>query len=40
MLFTPAPVADISSSTVREVLSFGRTVEEFLPEGIEIEKYL
>ena len=40
MLFTPAPVADIASSTVREVLSFGRTVEEFLPEGIEIEKYL
>ena len=40
MLFPPAPVADISSSTVREVLSFGRTVEEFLPEGIEIEKYL
>ena len=28
MLFTPASVADISSSTVREVLSFGRSVEE------------
>lgn len=40
MLFTPAPVADISSSTVREVLSFGRNVEEFLPEGIDINKYL
>ncbi len=40
MLFTPAPVADISSSTVREVLSFGRTVEEFLPEGIDINNYL
>lgn len=40
MLFTPAPVADISSSTVREVLSFGRSVEEFLPEGVEIENYL
>lgn len=40
MLFTPAPVADIASSTVREVLAFGRTVEEFLPEGVEIEKYL
>lgn len=40
MLFTPAPVADIASSTVREVLSFGRSVEEFLPEGIEITKYL
>lgn len=40
MLFTPAPVADISSSTVREVLRFGRSVEEFLPEGVEIENYL
>lgn len=40
MLFTPSPVADISSSTVREVLSFGRDVEEFLPEGIEINNYL
>ena len=40
MLFTPSPVADISSSTVREVLSFGRTVEEFMPIGIDIEDYL
>lgn len=40
MLFTPAPVADISSSTVREVLSFGRTVDEFMPEGIDINEYL
>lgn len=40
MLFTPSPVADISSSTVREVLSFGRSVEEFMPKGIDINKYL
>lgn len=40
MLFTPADVADISSSTVREVLSFGRTVDEFLPEGIDLTDYL
>lgn len=40
MLFTPSAVADISSSTVREVLSFGRAVEEFLPEGIDIHNYL
>ena len=40
MLFTPAPVADISSSTVREVLAFGRNVEEFLPQGIDINQYL
>ena len=39
-LFTPAPVADIASSTVREVLAFGRTVDEFMPEGIDIKKYL
>lgn len=40
MLFTPASVADIASSTVREVLSFGRSVEEFLPEGVDITNYL
>ena len=40
MLFTPAVVADIASSPVREVLAFGRTVEEFMPEGVDIEKYL
>ncbi len=40
MLFTPADVADISSSTVREVMSFGRSVGEFMPEGIDINKYL
>ncbi len=40
MLFTPAPVADIASSTVREVLSFGREVDEFMPEGISLKKYL
>ncbi len=40
MLFTPAAVADISASTVREVLAFGRSVEEFLPQGIDITKYL
>ena len=40
MLFTPAPVADIASSTVREVMSFGREVDEFLPEGISLKNYL
>ena len=40
MLFTPPQVADISSSTVREILSFGRDVGEFMPDGIELEKYL
>ena len=40
LLFTPAPVADIASSTVRELLAFGRPVSEFMPEGIDIENYL
>lgn len=40
LLFTPAPVADIASSTVRELLAFGRPVGEFMPEGIDIENYL
>ena len=33
-------MAAISSSTVREVLAFGRSVAEFLPRGIELENYL
>ena len=40
MLFTPSDVADISSSTVREILSFGRGVGEFMPDGVDIERYL
>lgn len=40
ILFTPAEVADISSSVVRELLLFGRRADEFLPEGVELEKYL
>lgn len=40
MLFTPAPVADIASSTVREVMGFGRSVDEFMPQGIDIKNYL
>lgn len=40
MLFTPNNVADIASSTVREVLRFGRGVDEFMPEGIRLSDYL
>ncbi len=40
MLFTPAPVADISSSTVREILAYGRPVDEFMPDKISIKNYL
>lgn len=40
ILSTPAELAHISSSVVRELLSFGRDVGEFLPEGVDINKYL
>ncbi|MFR8223711.1 MAG: hypothetical protein ACLU9X_03145 [Alistipes shahii] len=41
MLFTPPrPWPTSPSSTVREVLAFGRSVAEFLPCGIDIENYL
>ncbi|MFR9620808.1 MAG: pantetheine-phosphate adenylyltransferase [Rikenellaceae bacterium] len=40
LLLTPADVADISSSCVRELLAFGRSVEELMPEGVEIRDYL
>lgn len=39
LLFTPSEVADISSSTVRELVAFGREVGEFLPHGVELERY-
>ncbi len=40
LLMTPAEVSDISSSCVRELLAFGREVDELMPEGVEIKKYL
>lgn len=40
MLFTPPDLTDIASSTVRELLAFGRDVSDMVPEGIDIEKYL
>lgn len=40
LLFTPHEVADISSSTVREIIRFGRGAEEFLPDGIDLKQYL
>ncbi len=39
VLFAPAELADISSNIVRELYSYGHSVNEFLPDGIEIEKY-
>lgn len=40
LLFTPAEYADVSSSTVRELLAFGRDVKWLLPEGINLEEYM
>ena len=40
LLFTPAEYADISSSTVRELLAFGREVEWLLPEGVNLKEYM
>lgn len=39
-LFTPPALSDISSSMVRELLAFGRSVEELMPEGVEVNDYL
>ena len=40
LLPTPAEYMHISSSTVRELLAFGRKVDELLPSKIKIENYL
>ncbi len=40
ILFAPTDLADISSSVVRELHSFGRSVDEFIPKGVKIEKYI
>ena len=40
ILCTPAELSHISSSIVRELLSFGRDVSEFIPQGVDINKYL
>lgn len=39
MLFAPAQVADISSSVIRELFHFGADVSEFMPEGVDINRY-
>ena len=40
LLVTPAEYMHISSSTVRELLAFGRKVDEYMPQSIRIENYL
>ena len=37
LLLTPADLADVSSSAVRELLAFGHDVSEMLPEGIALQ---
>lgn len=37
LLLTPADLADVSSSAVRELMAFGHDVSEMLPEGIDLQ---
>ena len=39
MLFTRPEYEAVSSSVVRELMAYGKDVAEFLPEGIDINKY-
>lgn len=40
ILCTPAELAHISSSVVRELLEFGHPVDDFMPDGVDIAAYL
>lgn len=40
LLVTPVEYMHISSSMVRELLAFGRKVDDYLPQNIKIENYL
>ncbi len=40
LLMTPSEVSDIASSTVREVLAFGRDVADLMPEGVDLKRYI
>lgn len=40
LLPTPAEYMHISSSMVRELLAFGRSVDDYLPQNIKIENYI
>ncbi len=40
VLFASSDVADISSSVIRELHSFGRSVSEFMPKGVDINDYV
>ena len=40
LLFTPPEYVAISSSVIREILSFDGDVAQFMPEGVNIKDYL
>ena len=40
ILLTPSSLADVSSSTVRELLAFRCSVEQMMPQGVRIEDYM
>lgn len=40
LLPTPAEYMHISSSMVRELLAFGRSVDDYIPQKIKIENYI
>lgn len=40
LIVTDDAYAHISSSMVRELLAFGRSVDEYMPEGVDISHYL
>lgn len=39
ILLSPPELADVSSSMVRELLKFGHDVSEFIPQGVDLQKY-
>ena len=39
LLLTPPTLADVSSSTVRELLAFGRDVQQMMPQGVNLKEY-
>lgn len=40
ILLTPPEYADISSSTVRELLKFGYDVSQMMPEGVDLNDFI
>ncbi len=40
VLFPPAHLSDVTSSVVRELRLFGHSVKEYMPEGVDIDKYI